>query len=374
MELVRFPMLYRKGEKGKILIWEIYVQGVTLVTESYVHGGKVKESSETFKEGKNLGKSNETTPHEQAVSEAKSRWQKKKDKGYSESLEDAEACVDEIEGGYFPMLAKVFDPETFTFDTHPKGVVVQPKLDGLRATLDNGKFYSRSRKPFRSMPHLEEALKTLGLSETPLDGEFYNHDLKDNFEEIVSAIKRGKSDHPSLSKIEYHVFDVKLPDTSYVERLEWLRQRIPFGGSPIKLVSTIPEVPTLQEIEMWFETFLGQGYEGLMIRDPLSVYLSHPSRRSNGLVKYKKMQDAEFKIIGVKEGKGKLEGHVGAFICKHGDETFDVKFEGRQSFLKECFENKSLWQGKWLTVRFQSYTNKLGVPRFPIGSRLRDVE
>lgn len=370
MELVRLPMLYRKSSSGKILTWEVYVQGASIITESGMEGGKIKESVEKLETGKNIGRANETSAHQQAVNEATSRWQKKKDKGYVENLDDALNGVDLIEGGYFPMLAKVFEPGTI-LDEEIR--YVQPKLDGLRAIHDNGRFFSRSRKPFQDMPHIREELASLGLIDVPLDGEFYHHDLKDNFEEIVSAIKRGKTEHPLLKEIEYHVFDVNLPKAGFETRHHFLMNRVPLAGVKVKLVET-KRIMMADEVEIWFEHYMRQGYEGLMIRSSHGHYLSDSSRRSDDLLKYKKFQDAEFKVVDIKEGRGRLKGHVGAFVCKHGDETFEAKLEGRLDFLKQCFENHSLWRDKWMTVKFQSFTSKKGVPRFPIGVRLRELE
>ena len=370
VETIRFPVLYRKGSTDKVRTWEIYVDNRTIVTETGLIGGKLQESEEVIKEGKNLGQANETTPHEQAVKEAQSRWQFKKDKGYSESLEAAENGVDEITGGYFPMLAKVYDPSKFG-DPYP--LYHQPKLDGLRATLDGGRFYSRTRKPFRDIPHLRQQLASLNLENEPLDGELYCHELKDDFEQIVSAIKRGSTDHPLLSKIEYHVYDVNLPGWSYTERYGWLLARIPILGSQIKLVPA-GILKTPEEVDMWHDHYVDQGYEGLMLRTPEGKYLSDSVRRSGDLLKVKLFSDDEFKIVGFTEGRGKLAGHVGSFVCKHGDETFEVKLEGKQDFLKQCFKDHPLWSGRWMTVQYQGFTNKKNVPRFPVGLRLRETE
>ena len=87
------------------------------------------------------------------------------------------------------------------------------------------------------------------------------------------------------------------------------------------------------------------------------------------------MQDDEFQIIGVKEGSGTLAGHAGSFECvtKTGS-TFNVKMEGAFSMLKEYLVNFEQYRGKMLTIRFQDYTGKNNVPRFPIGVRIRYAE
>ena len=85
-------------------------------------------------------------------------------------------------------------------------------------------------------------------------------------------------------------------------------------------------------------------------------------------------QDAEFEIVGVQEGCGRLQGHVGSFVCKTlTDSEFNVKMMGSNSNLKTLWENKELWEGKKLTVQFQTYSS-YGIPRFPVGKAIRDYE
>ena len=369
-EVHRFPLLYRKGFTGKIQTWEIWVEGNKILSESGYAGGKLQEAIDVVHGGKNIGQVNETTPHEQAVSEAQSRYQKKIDKGYVTSLEMAELGKTELEGGFFPMLATNYEAMGKKIEFP---CFVQPKLDGLRAVLDGRTLFSRSRKPFRDFPLILDLIEDRNLSEYKLDGELYCHALKDDFEEIVGAIKRENSDHPALNQIEFHVFDINIPEMPFAMRAGLLSTLIDVTMLKVKLVET-RMVHSHAEIDLMRERYLNLGYEGVMIRNMHGEYVSSASRRSPDLQKYKKMQDAEFKVVGITEGRGKLQGHVGAFICQCGEETFEVKLEGKLDFLRECFENHSLWSGKWLTVRYQSLTNKKRVPRFPVGLRLREVE
>jgi ATP-dependent DNA ligase len=126
-----------------------------------------------------------------------------------------------------------------------------------------------------------------------------------------------------------------------------------------------------------YEDFMEQGYEGAMIRNAEGDY---EHRRSYNLQKLKKFQDAEFEVIGISEGRGSLAGHAAAFVCRiddsHGKRTFEAKLKGKNvtAFLKKCFEDHSLWEGKWLKVQFQGWTRKNRVPRFPVGLHFRDAE
>lgn len=82
----------------------------------------------------------------------------------------------------------------------------------------------------------------------------------------------------------------------------------------------------------------------------------------------------EFDIIGIEEGRGKLSGHVGAFVCMTDEgQEFKAKMSGSTEKLKEYFENHDLWKKKQLTVQFQDLT-AYGLPRFPVGLRIKEME
>ena len=72
--------LYKKTSTGKIQEWEVHVEGRDTVPEIVNNygqvGGKIQESRELVMEGKNIGKANETSAWEQALAQAKARWEK----------------------------------------------------------------------------------------------------------------------------------------------------------------------------------------------------------------------------------------------------------------------------------------------------------
>lgn len=366
-QLERFPVLYKKTSTGKIQSWEVWVEGATMFSLSGQVGGAQTPSEDTIKEGKNVGKANETTPEEQAVLEAKARWTGKLKKGYVEKLVDAKdgKVNDIIEGGYLPMLAKEYKDTEFPF-------AVQPKLDGIRCPVTETSTWTRTRKPIRSVPHINHALHQLKNAHDQLDGELYNHAFHNDFEKITHIVNQKKDVDPEHTLVEYHIYDMP-SDKPFIERnkdLKELFKKIP-KKSPLKLVETIIVHDEL-ELNDALERFLAEGYEGAMAR-PLNG--AYEYKRSGNLMKLKKFEDAEFEIIGVEEGRGKLQGHVGAFICKTKDGTeFKAKMAGEIIHLKRHFENQEKLIGKKLTVKFQGLTGKNKVPRFPVGKAIRDYE
>ena len=98
-----------------------------------------------------------------------------------------------------PMLAHKFDNKRVDWS---QPVYIQPKLDGIRCVMKADGCYSRNGKKFMNVQHLyTKAIKEL-FKVNPLlvlDGELYNHDLRDNFEKIVSLV-RNKNQHQTTGK------------------------------------------------------------------------------------------------------------------------------------------------------------------------------
>lgn len=366
----KFPTLYKKTATGAIQEWEISVYKNTITTFFGQHEGKFQKTEDTIKAGKSEGKKNATTAIEQARKEAQSRWEKKKKSGYVESMEDAqEDKVDAIiEGGIIPMLAKKFEDHEEDLQ-YP--VYVQPKLDGARmlAVFDHEgcvTLWSRTRKEITSVPHIAKYLEMLKLKNIVLDGELYFHKLNKDFEKLMSAARK-QNPSPESAMLEYHIYDTVL-GAGFEARLKQLYNILENALPPIHIVET-HTAKSKEDIERFQERFIASGYEGAMIRQPNVKY---ENKRSSQLLKLKTFQDDEFEIINLEEGRGKLAGHCGAFVCqtKSGD-VFNVKMAGELSKLKEYWDQGKNYVGKMLTVKYQDLT-AYGIPRFPVGVRIRE--
>lgn len=375
-DIPNYKTLYKKTSTGAIQEWKVKVvysnifqRAEIIYTYGQLGSDKIQTTNDFITKGKNIGKQNETTILEQAIVEAHAKWEKQKKKGYVESIKDAEAGkIDSIiTGGINPMLAHKFrdHSEKIKFPC-----AAQPKFDGTRMigiNKDKTSLWSRTRKPIGSLVHIQKEIeKIFPDMEVILDGEAYNHDYKDRFEELISAIRKEEV-HSDSEIIQYHVYDM-VSDEPYSERMKFLEKYIPKNNKFIKRVETVI-LNDETEVSAYYKKCMERGYEGCMLRNLDSSY---EFKRSYSLQKVKKFDDAEFKIIGIEEGNGKLRGHVGAFICvtPHGSK-FKAKMSGDVSMLKEYFENHKLWNGKNLTVQFQGWTNKEKVPRFPVGVRIR---
>ena len=387
---MKFKTLYKKTNTGAIQFWDIEVLekigemtdeayaplvGLMITKYGQLNTDSPQTTYDQIDKGKNIGKANETTPYEQAIAEAKAKHEKQRKSGYVDSVEAAQnGELDKlIEGGIEPMLA-------FTFEKQGKKIkypcYVQPKLDGIRciAVVKDGKctLWSRTRKPITSCPHIVEEIEKYFKKDIVLDGELYSDQFKDNFEHIVHLVRQEEPD-PEHTDVQYHIYDIvneeKFDDRCAALSLFFASYKNP-NFKYLKCVST-HMVEMEDQVSDWFSQFKEEGYEGCMLRNAEGFY---KNKRSTDLIKVKEMQDAEFEIIGCEEGRGKLAGHVGAFVCRTKDgQEFKAKPSGATERLRSYFLDSSLWKGKRATVQFQDLTS-YGIPRFPVLKIIRDYE
>lgn len=378
------PTLYKKSAGGKLQQWSIFVckcydDAYDIITTHGQVDGKMQTATEVIVEGKNIGKANETSVEEQAISEAKSKWElQKKKKGYVESIEAANAGeVDAlVEGGIFPMLAQKFEKQAHKV-TYP--AFIQPKFDGHRCIgiVKDGvcTLWSRTRKRINTMPHIEKAIIVLSRGRDAIfDGELYNHEYHANFEKITSLI-RPKAPVEGYEKVKFYIYDMpsaELPFEGRNQVINALFSRLPEDAQAALVEVETHRIDAEEEAALAFDRFFGLGYEGAMLRTADNKYLSHPTSRSPGLLKLKRFDDAEFEIVDVIEGTGKMAGKA-IFICRAGNgEAFNAVKNGPLSELKEYWENREHLIGRIVTVQFQGFTKANNVPRFPRVLRFRE--
>jgi len=377
------PTLYKLTSTGAIQTWSIGVDDNVIITQHGQKGGKIQRGEEMIKYGKNIGKSNETTPEEQALLEATSKWEAKVKKGYVEDLTRAANGEKDIEGGFDCMLAHKFADHGHKVQ-YP--CYVQPKLNGHRclAVVDSGvaTLWSRTRKPITSCPHIIKELQALypeGYHE--VDGELYNHTYKDNFEELASLI-RQEVPAKNHTEIQYHVYD-KPGKANFGQRIQELDGNMHRYQKAKALLRYVHFTETFivkneEELMAGFEHCLQRGYEGAMARNVQGLYVG---KRSYDLQKIKEFQDDDYPITSIEEGRGGYAG-CGIFVCRIPTAAhpapcictecaFRVKMRGTKERLKEFLDNHSLWKNKKLVVKYQ-YISKYGIPIFPVGERFSD--
>jgi ATP-dependent DNA ligase len=381
---MEFPTLFGEASTGKTKEWSIEVEdrdgvGVIITTHGYTDGKKQMNEKE-IAVGKNIGKKNETSPVEQAISEARAAWQKKKDAGYVEGT-SAEGTRVECAKEMAPTKAKVslatVPGPMLAHDYNKRGAsikfpcYVQRKYDGTRCVAIPGKgLYSRNKKAY---PHMEHILEDIaGLPESlVLDGELYSTEL--TFQETVGLVKREtlkKGDAEQQKKIRFHVYDI-ISDKPYEDR--WARLQALFITGKFKYLELVPteQCNTVREMKELHGAYVEEGYEGLMLRNKTAAY--KVGQRSADLQKYKTFEDDEYTIVGYKEGDGLERGCI-IWVCKtKAGHEFACRPRGTREERADLFESGDDYIGKKLTVRYQELTDE-GIPRFPVGICVRDYE
>jgi len=388
------PQLYAESSKGDIKQWQGTARNVgdfTIIDYEFgLKGGRIQRQTQQMTEGKNIGRSNETTHFEQAIKVIQSKENKKRDKGYTDDINNIETPI-------LPMLALPFEKRKHNIE-YPCSI--QPKIDGVRMTCRMNlepygiEMFTRKGKPFTVMPHLTKELKSVffdinvDLSNDPnwistgnhtefyLDGELYSDTL--TFQELAGTVRREKNDPDILEQIYYVVFDCF--DTSNMHLtfhqrwniIAWLGSYND-NRSYVKILQDGKVLSAFEEKEVYEHCgkLVEKGYEGAIVRNLNGRYkLNH---RSADLQKLKFFQDAEYHVIGFKEGSNTDKGCV-VWTCetKNG-KIFNVRPKGTVSQRRAWFENGQKFVGSKLTVRFQELTDD-GIPRFPVGIAIRDYE
>ena len=364
-----YNTLYKKARNGKITSWDIKVcldkDVPCIVRESGYIDGKKRTNKKYIRKGTNIGKSNEKSPLENAIFIADNYWNDHIEDNYVDDIDN----INDPPRYLKPMLAKTFNKNS---TINYKNCIVQPKYNGIRAVsfrhINDYRIISRERKEFGTLKHIENVLDIFG-NYSP-DGELYNHSL--TFQEIVRRVKKYREG--LTEEIQYHVYDIAIPDTALYDRLAIIEEIIPENNDILHKVHSY-KVNSYEEFKNYHDKFVRDGYEGIIIRDINSHYGFND--RPSSLMKYKEFKDAEFEIVGFDKEEWDDDGvirNLVVWICitKQG-ETFSVRQKGsfytREMLYKEAHENI----GKMLTVRFQE-TSENGTPIFGVGLGIRDYE
>ena len=387
--------LYKIDTKGKLREWTMHIDGASFYAVKGLVDGKLTTDKPTKTIAKNVGRSNETSAEQQAELEAQAKFQKKLDSGYALNEVDAQK-----KKFYEPMLAHNYKDRKSEL-RYP--LFSQPKLDGIRCVVrkEDGKLVGRTRngKEIECIPHILKSLNGYFLAHPNaiLDGELYNHDLRDNFNKITSLVRKQKpikSDKMTdkafekkvaeykerLSEaedtIQYHVYDApRINDTineaqSFDFRMDELKAHLT-QNKHIVLVETM-EVYSKGNLDDLYGQYLEQGYEGQMVRKSLSSY---ENKRSTSLLKRKEFIDAEYKVIDIEIGNGNRSGTAKHLVCycDKTKRTFNSNIKGSFDYLKEIYDNRKEYIGQLATIKYFQLTPD-GIPRFPYAIAFRNYE
>ena len=280
---------------------------------------------------------------------------------------------------YKPMLAYPVSDKPIDYS---KPIFIQPKLDGVRCVIQYDKeygvkAYSRTGKPWLNIDHILMDLYDY-FQKYPnviLDGELYNHDLRDNFEKIISLVRKTKptdEDRLEASKLtQFHCYDIIDEELPFDQRNEFLLETLMLLGDSIYTVDT-DMVFREDDAKVYHAKNLDKGYEGSIVR----TNDTYQCKRSHNLRKFKDFSDAEAYIVGYEEGKGKRVGTLGKFIMQDEDGNKfgcppgkGYNYQDMRDMLKDVHK----YMGQTATFTYFERT-KAGSYRHPLFKAIRDYE
>jgi len=277
-----------------------------------------------------------------------------------------------------PMLAYPVSDKPIDYT---KPVFIQPKLDGVRCLIqyDNSivTAYSRTGKAWQNIDHILDSLVPF-FSKYPdviLDGELYNHKFKDDFESIISMVRKTKPTDEDRSKsrknVQFHCYDIVDEKIRFEARNEFILQELHENYDYVHILPCI-RVHSHDNAIYQHKINLKAGYEGSILRSN-NVY---QCKRSHALRKFKDFSDAEATIIGYLDGKGKRTGTLGKFIMMddNGVEFGCPPGKGyNYKQLATILENIGDYIGQRATFTFFERT-KAGSYRHPLFKCIRNYE
>ena len=262
-------------------------------------------------------------------------------------------------------------------------VYMQPKLDGVRCLIqlnDKGEVYAYSRtgKPWLNIAHILEDLEYFFEihPDVVLDGELYNHSLRNDFEKIISLVRKQKPH--SLDKaeskelVQFHCYDYV--ETVMNESYSYRKDQLCTSDMYSDCVKYVPTylIKDDAHAKVSHEINLQAGYEGSILR----LDTPYQCKRSYSLQKFKDFHDTEATIVGYVDGKGKREGTLGKFLMQDDD---GVEFgcpPGKgynYKMLADMLTNIHNYIGKRATFTYFERT-KAGSYRHPLFKTLRNYE
>jgi len=280
-----------------------------------------------------------------------------------------------------PMLAYPVSDKPIDYD---KPVFIQPKLDGVRCLIQaeftdvfknlKVKAYSRTGKEWKNINHILIELIPF-FDKHPnviLDGELYNHDLRDNFEKIISLVRKTKptdQDRQEASELtQFHCYDTIMEHMPYDQRLNFIRNNVPdtYCIKPVETDMVFRE----DDAKVYHARNLDKGYEGSIVR----TNDTYQCKRSHNLRKFKDFHDTEATITSWVEGKGKRVGTIGKFMAIDADgNEFGMPVMDKFKFLQDNFEEMKTWIGKTATFTYFERT-KANSYRHPLFKCIRNYE
>ncbi len=239
------------------------------------------------------------------------------------------------------------------------GYLVSEKLDGVRARWDGRQLLTRAGIRIDA-----PAWFTASWPAQAMEGELWIG--RGHFQQVSDLIRALQPNAPAWQQVRFMAFDLPASVQPFATRTRVLRELVARAALPQLQRITQMHFTDRTRLEARLDAVVASGGEGLMLHHALSHYRAG---RTDGLLKYKRWNDAEARVIGYRPGKGKYTGMVGALLVEDA--------HGRRFALGSGLRDADRAQppviGSRVTFRYNGLTAR-GTPRFARYQRVRRDE
>lgn len=262
-----------------------------------------------------------------------------------------------------------------------KEFAITTKIDGGRiiAIKENGQvsFYTRAGQRYEGLVDLEKEMSELLPDNLVLDGEitlldYKNYDSKSAYK-LAMKITRADGEKHGVKMLVFDAmsaeeFRTQTSTHAWTERRA-LAENIFSCINPeyLELLPILYRGTDTSKIAELLNSEIARGQEGVMINICDAPY---EFKRTNSLLKVKKMNTLDLQIIGFEEGSGRLAGTLGAILVRYKNGNVVKVGSGFTDWLREeIWKNQSKYLDRICEIQyFEETTNADGgiSLRFPI--------
>ena len=233
------------------------------------------------------------------------------------------------------------------------------KLDGMRGYWNGKLLLTRQGNRIHSPKWFTKNWPT-----NEMDGELWID--RDKFQQTMSCVRKINTDENCWRHVRFMMFDLPKNTGTFTERIQVMTQLTRTTNSTYLAMIKQFKLDSINQLENKLNTITANKGEGLMLHHGGAYY--HVGRTAN-IMKLKKHQDAEARVIAHLPGKGKYRGMLGALQVKT---TNDIVFSIGSGF-SDIERSNPPAIGSIITYKYNGKTQK-GIPRFARFSRIRLYE
>ncbi|MBU2925032.1 DNA ligase [Colwellia sp. 1_MG-2023] len=236
---------------------------------------------------------------------------------------------------------------------------VSEKLDGMRGYWDGQQLLTRQGNIIHSPTWF-----TKNWPITPMDGELWLG--RDKFQTTVSCVRKIKIDEACWHNVRFMIFDLPKHTGTFTERIKAMKTITNTTSSAhLEMIKQF-KLSSNQQLDKTLNNIISNQGEGLMLHKDNAYY--HVGR-TNNIMKLKKDQHAEARVIAYIGGKGKYQGMLGAITVQT---TTGITFNIGSGFSDDERANPPEI-GSTITYKYNGKT-QAGIPRFARYFRIRNTE